>query len=119
MRIYIPEKITIDNHVVKNVRLNIPNQYQGRLKCTVERDDGDKDVDIACTQFECKGLDVKSMTWKATAACIDMLTKSPIQINFKYLKLKKRWKIDIIKDGKTETIHLYGFDQVMELIKAL
>lgn len=110
MLLKIPDKVELDSKVVKNVRLNVPNTNQFRLKCTlIDENDGEKDVDIAVTDCEC-GFDIKSMVWKAEASGIDMFSKSPIKVFFIYSKKKKTVTIEFIKGDKKKKFTLNNED---------
>ena len=92
MLLKIPGEVEIDGEVIcRNLKLNIPNQNQFRLKSEWKDGESWSPGDILC----------ESTTWGITKGlklhidtrCVDMLTKTPIILKFVLDPFKKNWVV--------------------------
>lgn len=92
MLLKIPGEVEIDGEVIcRNLKLNIPNQNQFRLKSEWNEGERWSPGDILC----------ENTTWGITKGlklhidtnCVDMITKTPINLKFVLDPFKKNWVV--------------------------
>ena len=115
MLLKIPGSIEIDDvERVKNIRLNIPNKHQFRLKCTMLQEGNiERDLDIVCREIKCMfhGTNVG-----ATIIGVDMITKLSVNVTITYNLFKKETHIKGVISNKEIDQSLTSFKDLITLL---
>jgi len=114
----IPGSFEIDgDEKIKNIRFNLPNRNQFRLKCTLLNDGKEKDIDIAAREFKCKLSGVTTVS--ATIIGVDMTTKLSVNLVLSFNMISKEKHIKGVVGDKNLDIVLNTVEDVKSLVDQL
>ena len=102
---------------VKNIRLNIPNKSQFRLKCTLLNGDIEKDIDIAAREFKCKLSGMTTVT--ANIIGVDMISKLTVNLTFSFNLLNKEKRLKGVAGNKNLDVVFNTLGDVKQLCDQL